>query len=80
MLACLLQRFIEGEIKGGIEVTGRRGRRHRKLLDYLNPLNPELNPICYLLAVFSNECNTQHIQCADSGLLFTIDTKIIRKR
>jgi len=24
---CLLQRVIEGKIKGGIEVTGRRGRR-----------------------------------------------------
>jgi hypothetical protein len=32
---CLLQRFIEEKIKGGIEVTGRRGRRHRKLLDDL---------------------------------------------
>jgi len=32
---CLLQRVIEGKIKGGIEVTGRRGRRHRKLLDEL---------------------------------------------
>jgi hypothetical protein len=32
---CLLQRVIEGKIKGGIEVTGRRGRRHRKLLDGL---------------------------------------------
>jgi hypothetical protein len=30
---CLLQKLIEGEIKGGIEVTGRRGRGHRKLLD-----------------------------------------------
>jgi len=30
---CLLQRVIEGKIKGGIEVTGRQGRRHRKLLD-----------------------------------------------
>jgi hypothetical protein len=30
---CLLQRVIEGKIKGEIEVTGRRGRRHRKLLD-----------------------------------------------
>jgi hypothetical protein len=28
---CLLQRVIEGKIKGGIEVTGRRGRRRRKL-------------------------------------------------
>jgi len=30
---CLLQRIIEGKIEGGIEVTGRRGRRCRKLLD-----------------------------------------------
>jgi hypothetical protein len=34
---CLLQQAIEGKIKGGIEVTGRRGRRHRKLLNDLNP-------------------------------------------
>ena len=26
---CLLQRFIDGKIKGRIEVTGRRGRRRR---------------------------------------------------
>jgi hypothetical protein len=26
---------IEGKIKGGMEVTGRRGRRRRKLLDNL---------------------------------------------
>jgi hypothetical protein len=32
---CLLRRVIEGKIKGGIEVTGRRGRRRRKLLDAL---------------------------------------------
>ena len=32
---CLLQRVIGGKIKGGIEVTGRRGRRRRKLLDDL---------------------------------------------
>jgi hypothetical protein len=30
---CLLQQVIEGKIKEGIEVTGRRGRRRRKLLD-----------------------------------------------
>jgi len=29
---CLLQQVTEGKIKGGIEVTGRRGRRSRKLL------------------------------------------------
>ena len=32
---CRLQRVIEGKIKGGIEVTERRGRRRRKLLDDL---------------------------------------------
>ena len=32
---CLLQRFIEGKIKGRIEVTGRRGRSRRKLMDDL---------------------------------------------
>jgi len=31
----LLQRVIEGKIKGGIEVTGRQGRRCTKLLDVL---------------------------------------------
>jgi hypothetical protein len=28
---CLLQRVIEGKIKGGIQVTGRRGRKRRNL-------------------------------------------------
>jgi hypothetical protein len=32
---CLLQQVIEGKIKGAIEVTGRRGRSCRKLLDDL---------------------------------------------
>ena len=32
---CLLQRVIERKVKGGIEVTGRRGRKRRKLLDGL---------------------------------------------
>jgi hypothetical protein len=31
----LLQQVIEGKIKGGMEETGRRGRRRRKLLDDL---------------------------------------------
>jgi len=33
---CPLQRVTEGKIKGGTEITGRRGRRRRKLLDDLN--------------------------------------------
>jgi hypothetical protein len=32
---CLLRQVIEGKIKGGIEVTGRRGRRRRKQVDDL---------------------------------------------
>jgi hypothetical protein len=32
---CLLRQVIERKIKGGIDVTGRRGRRRRKLLDDL---------------------------------------------
>jgi hypothetical protein len=32
---CLLQQVFEGKIKGAIEVTGRRGRRRRKLLNDL---------------------------------------------
>jgi hypothetical protein len=32
---CLLRQVIEGKIKGGIEVTVRRGTRRRKLLDDL---------------------------------------------
>ena len=32
---CLLQQVIEGKIKGQIEVTRRRGRKRKKLLDDL---------------------------------------------
>ena len=32
---CLLQQVIEGKVKGQIEVTIRRGRRRKKLLDDL---------------------------------------------
>jgi len=32
---CLLQGVIEGKIQGGVELTGRRGKRRRKLLDDL---------------------------------------------
>jgi hypothetical protein len=35
---CLLRQVIEGKIKGGIEVTGRRVRRRRKLLDDLKQI------------------------------------------
>jgi hypothetical protein len=31
--AFYVQRVIEGKIKDGIEVTGRRGRRRKKLMD-----------------------------------------------
>jgi hypothetical protein len=35
---CLLQWVIEGKIQGGIEVTGRQGRRRRRLLEYLKEM------------------------------------------
>jgi hypothetical protein len=35
---CLLQRVTEGKVQGGIEVTGRQGRRRRKLLDYFKEM------------------------------------------
>jgi len=35
---CLLPQVTEGKIKGGIEVTGRRGRRCMKLLDDLKEM------------------------------------------
>ena len=41
---CLLQEVIEGKIKGGIEVTVKRGRRRRKLLDDLK----ERREYCHL--------------------------------
>ena len=48
---CLLKHVIEGKLEGGMQVTGRRGRRCKQLLDDFNPLNAELNPICHLLAL-----------------------------
>jgi hypothetical protein len=45
--SCLLQRVIEEKIKGGIEVTERRGRRRRKLLDDLK----ERRGYCHLKEV-----------------------------
>jgi len=41
---CLLQRVTERKIQGGIEVTGRQGRRRRKLLDDLK----ERRKYCHL--------------------------------
>jgi hypothetical protein len=41
---CLLQQVIEGNVKGRIEVTGRRRRRRRKLLDDLKERTGYLHP------------------------------------
>jgi hypothetical protein len=45
---CLLKQVIEGKIKAEIEVTRRRGRRLKKLLNDLNLLAPEFG--IYILA------------------------------
>ena len=39
---CLLKHVIEGKIKGDMEVTRRRGRRRKKLLDDLKDRNDTL--------------------------------------
>jgi hypothetical protein len=41
---CLLQQVTEGKIKGGIEVTERRGRRRRMLLNDLKERRGYSNP------------------------------------
>ena len=51
---CHLKHTTEGNIEGKIEVTGRQRRRREQLLDDFNPLKPELNPICYLLALLAH--------------------------
>jgi hypothetical protein len=55
---CLLRQVIEGKIKGEIEVTGRRGRRRRKILDdpkdrreYTHPKEEVLIALCGELAL-----------------------------
>jgi len=35
---CLSKHVINGKIEGRIEVTGRRGRRRKQLLDYLKDI------------------------------------------
>jgi len=32
---CILKHIIEGKVEGRVEVTGRRGRRRKQLLDSL---------------------------------------------
>jgi len=49
--SCLLKNDIQQKIEGRMEVTERRRRRGKQLLDDLNPLNAKLNPICHLLAL-----------------------------
>jgi hypothetical protein len=34
-MICLLKHVIEGKLEGRMEMTGRRGRRHKQLLDDL---------------------------------------------
>jgi hypothetical protein len=49
---CLLQRVIEGKIKGMIEVAGRLGRRRKKLLDDLK----ERRGYCHLKEEALDRC------------------------
>jgi hypothetical protein len=57
---CLLQQVIEGNINEEIEVTGRRGRRHRKLLDNLKERRGEER-------ILSSEGGSSRAQYVDSS-------------
>jgi hypothetical protein len=59
-----LQRVIEGKIQGGIEVTGRQGRRRRKLLDDLK----EKRGYCHL-----KEEVLDRTQCGELALEEALD-------
>jgi len=70
---CLLQRVVEGKIKGGIEVTGRRGTRRKKLLDDLKLLKPNDKYVCrtaaltsrrYILNIYSTNIRTEYFKHA----------------
>ena len=70
---CLLKQVIEGKIKGEMEVTRRRGRRRKKLLDYLNPLKPndlkkrrtaQLTSRCCILYIYSTNIRTEYFKHA----------------
>jgi hypothetical protein len=47
---------------------------------FIDPIEKANSFNHYYASVFSSEGKIQHIQCANSGEPFTIDTKIIRKR
>jgi len=55
-------------------ITDCNGRLITDLTEKVNSLH------YYYSSVFSNDGNTQHLLCTYSGIPFTIDTKIIRKR
>jgi hypothetical protein len=67
---CLVRQVIEGKIKGGIEMTARRGRRRRKLLDELNPLKPNghcsgtapLTSRRWILNIYSTNIRTEYFK------------------
>jgi hypothetical protein len=80
----------EGECWSESSKYVKRRKGHKKNFPAIEDCNGRLitDPIqkktnflnYYYSSVFSSEGNTQHIQCAYSDVLFTIETKIIRKR
>jgi hypothetical protein len=70
LVTSFLQKHVtEGKIEGEIELTGIGGRRPKQLLDDLNPLNAELKPICYLLALLGAHhfLHVSRIRVKDKG-------------
>ena len=82
---CLQQRVIEGKIKRMIEVTGRRGRRRKKLLDDLNLLTPN-NPYMgrtapltskrCILYIYSTNIGTEYFKQALCSPFFSLQNAV----
>ena len=82
---CLLQQVIEGKINGQIEVTRRRGRRHKKLLDDLNPLTPNdlyisrtapLTSKRCILYIYSTNIGTEYFKQALYSPFFSLQNAV----
>jgi hypothetical protein len=67
---CLLQQVIEGKIKGQIEVTRRRGRRRKEVLDDLNRLTPN-DPYMGRTAPLTSKRCILYIYSTNIGALYS---------
>jgi hypothetical protein len=55
---CLLRHIIKGKIKGGIEVTGKRGRRDTKLLE---EMSESIKALQFRFRLWENDLNAHNL-------------------